>query len=740
MRKVLLAAGMMIISHSLMAQLFTGVDATKFHPSAQLVRMDERSNAPLFISFTEGSYIPASSGMESLRAILKSKNDDSWQLIRTDADDIGMNHQRYQQYYRGVPVVTGEYIIHEKNGKMVSANGVFYDGLNLSASPQINESIALQNALNDIGASTYLWQTSDREQEALVGHSHGRSLPQGELVILPSLTNDKHQSVSLCWKFDIYATQPHERFHIYINAVDGRVMFKENRICTFVANGSGNTKYSGTQSFTTDSLAPGSYRLRDISRGSGIETYDLNNGTNYGAAVDFTDTDNVWTVTTNQDDAALDAHWGTQKTYDYYLQTHSRNSYNNAGAILRSYVHYSSGYNNAFWNGSQMTYGDGNGSTFSPLTELDVVAHELTHGVTEYSSNLVYSYQSGALNESFSDIFGTTVDFFARPLTANWKIGDQCYTPGTAGDALRFMDNPNAAGDPDTYLGTYWYTGTGDAGGVHTNSGVQNFWYYLLSVGGTGTNDVGFAYNVSGITIAKARMIAYRNNSFYLTSGSQYSDAGFYSLQSASDLYGNCSAEAVSVKNAWDAVNVTGLQLNANATVTANPACTGGVIQLNAAGGTSYVWSGPGGFSSTSASPSISNASSANNGVYTCTVTNANGCSSSKSVTISVLPAPSVSVTGGGAICGGTSLNLACNAAVAGTGNSSGSNNALFNIPDANQTGISSTIPIGRSLNASSIISVTIDSIIHPYTADLVINLVAPNGSTITLASGVGGA
>ncbi|MBL0343113.1 MAG: hypothetical protein IPP71_20945 [Bacteroidetes bacterium] len=234
----------------------------------------------------------------------------------------------------------------------------------MTSTPVLNESIALQHALTDIGASKYLWQTSDKEQEATVGHSHGGTLPQGELVILPAIGNDKQQVAALCWKFDIYALDPHQRYYVYVNAIDGRILFKENRICTFVANGSGNTKYSGTQSFTTDSIAPGSYRLRDVSRGGGVETYDMNNSTNYGTAVDFTDTDNVWTVTTNQDDAALDAHWGTQKTYDYYLGIHNRNSYNNAGAILRSYVHYSSAYNNAFWNGSQMTYGDGNGTTF----------------------------------------------------------------------------------------------------------------------------------------------------------------------------------------------------------------------------------------------------------------------------------------------------------------------------------------------------------------------------------------
>jgi bacillolysin len=556
MRKLLLGLGMTFLSGSMMAQNLVGREAEKFHPSAQFVRFDDRSPAPLFVSFRDNSYVPVSATASIMKEVLQQSGNDSWQLIRTDHDELGMQHHRYQQYYKGIPVQTGEYIVHEKQGVIKSMNGIFYKSLPAATNPVIGETEALDRALEDIGASVYLWETPDAEQIALVGHSHGKDRPKGELVILPSLGFEKGQTTALCWKFDIYAHEPHQRYNIYINAENGKVMFKENRICTFAANGSGNTRYSGLRSFTTDSIAPGSYRLRDVTRGGGVETYDMNNGTNYGAAVDFTDADNFWNTTTNQDDAALDAHWGTQMTYDYYFQTHGRNSYNNAGAVLRSYVHYSSNYNNAFWNGSQMTYGDGNGATFSPLTELDVVAHELTHGVTNFSSNLVYSYQSGALNESFSDIFGITVDFFARPGTANWLLGDQCYTPGTPGDALRSMSNPNSAGDPDTYLGTNWYTGAADNGGVHQNSGVQNYWYYLLCVGGSGTNDVGFNFNVTGITMTKARMIAYRNNTFYLTSSSQYSDAAFYSLQSATDLYGNCSPEAVSVKNAWDAVNV----------------------------------------------------------------------------------------------------------------------------------------------------------------------------------------
>ncbi|MBE0641048.1 MAG: M4 family metallopeptidase, partial [Bacteroidales bacterium] len=228
---------------------------------------------------------------------------------------------------------------------------------------------------------------------------------------------------------------------------------------------------------------------------------------------------------------------------------HGRNSIDDNGFALRSYVHYDVAYANAFWDGYRMTYGDGNGS-IGPLVALDIVAHEISHGLTSYTADLVYSYESGAMNEAFSDIFGTAVEFYAKPSAANWTIGENI------GSAFRSMSNPNAYGDPDTYLGNNWYSGSNDNGGVHTNSGVLNHWFYLLSVGGAGTNDLGDAYNVNGIGIMDASRVAYRMLSVYLTSTSQYADARFYGIKAAIDLFGACTPAVASVTNAFYAIGV----------------------------------------------------------------------------------------------------------------------------------------------------------------------------------------
>jgi Zn-dependent metalloprotease/subtilisin-like proprotein convertase family protein len=725
-----------LLSFSVNAQVLSGEKAKAINKNLMEVRYDQRTKAPLYLEFSAGSAISATEGINGIANLLGTKAADTWQLIRSDKDNLGFTHNRYQQYYQNIKVVSGEYILHQKGNRLVSANGVFYSPLSINTTASITEQQALILAKQNIGASKYLSDCSEAEQMALTGHIHN---PTGELVILPSFNNGAKQSPVLCWKLDVYATTPHERYNVYVDATTGKIIFKENRICTITTNGTAVTKYSGVQTIKVDSLSPTSYRLREYSRGAGVETLNLQTGTNYASAVDFTDADNFWNTTTNQDNAALDAHYGAGKTYDYYLLKHNRNSYDNLGSILQSYVHFSTSYNNAFWNGSVMTYGDGNGTTFSPLTELDIAAHELSHGVTEFSSNLIYSYESGALNESFSDIFGVSVYFYANPTTANWTIGDNCYTPATPGDGIRYMSNPNLAGDPDTYLGTNWYTGTGDNGGVHYNSGVQNFWYYLLCTGGSGTNDLGFAYNVTNIGMANAEQIAYRNNCFYLTSSSQYADAAFYSIKSSNDIFGNCSFTTLQVKNAWDAVGVATNSLNSLATTTVvGGSCLGAPLQLSASGGTSFSWTGPGGFTSTLQNPIITNTSIANNGNYTCVITDANGCSGTASTKVNLNNPPSTIVSGGGLVCNGLSVQLNANGIVYGQGQNIGSNGTALFIPDYPSAGVSSTINAAGSTNANEIISVTIDSLIHTYDGDLKIELISPSGSSIILANSVG--
>ena len=242
--------------------------------------------------------------------------------------------------------------------------------------------------------------------------------------------------------------------------------------------------------------------------------------------------------------------------YDYWLSTHNRNSWNNLGGKMINYVHFRANYDNASWNGSAMQYGDGN-TAFTPLTCLDVCAHEMGHGICQATAGLVYLNESGALNEGFSDIWGACVEYYTDPTKQTWIVGEDISR--TSG-GLRSMSDPLSTGVltrcPANYRGTRWNFGTTDNGGVHTNSGVMNHWFYILSVGKQGVNEQRQAYSVTGIGIIDAARIAYRAERLYLTPNSDYRSTRIFTIQAATDLFGATSAQVQAVIDAWFAVGL----------------------------------------------------------------------------------------------------------------------------------------------------------------------------------------
>ncbi len=484
---------------------------------------------------------------------LQTTAQDELVLLTTTEDELGQVHQKYQQYFDGIPVDGRTVTVHSKNGQIKNLTGDFKALELVSTTPNLTKPSGLQAAMNHVGATKYAWEgdecshnTSDHKGHS---HDHDITMPEGELVIFAHPT-DK-EMVRLAYKYDIYASEPLYRAFVYVDANTGEILFENNRIHHTDTGGTCTTLYNGTQNITVDYTGT-LYRLRQTADGNGIQTFDLNNGTNYSNASDVTSSSPNFTAASTH--TANQAHFGAEQTHQYFLTQHNRNSYNGNGAIIKSYVSYSTNYVNAFWDGSRMTYGDGDGVNYGPLVSLDIVGHEIAHGVTEYTANLVYSYESGALNESFSDIFGESIENYATG-TNDWLMGDQIGAGGSGG-ALRSMSNPNQYNHPDTYLGDYWYSGSGDNGGVHYNSGVQNKWFYILTEGESGTNDNGDSYAVTGIGMDAAGAIAYRNLSVYLSSSSNYAAARAGAIQSAIDLYGAGSAEEIATTDAWYAVGV----------------------------------------------------------------------------------------------------------------------------------------------------------------------------------------
>ncbi len=544
--------------------LLSGISLFSFAQNdAKKENRDSDNNTPTFVEFREDSKKDEANSKQVLKTYLKSSVNDDFKIEKSETDGLGFTHTKHGQYFKGIKVEFGSYITHARKGIIETMSGDYKkieDGF--SVKPVLTEALALKAALTAVNAKEYMWQTEDAAE--YYAKVKGKYSPTGVLVIIENFQgNSKAEKIQsrLAYKFDIYATEPLSRANVYIDAKNGELIFSDAVIHHAAAPATFATRYSGTQTATTDSYT-GGFRLRDVSRGLGVETYNMKKKTRYTSAVDFVDANNQWTeyANVNKDNAALDAHMGAQNTYDYFKNVHNRNSYNNTGAKIKSYVHYSANYVNAFWDGTRMTYGDGNGTTFDPLTSQDVCSHELGHAVCSSSANLVYQKESGALNEALSDIWGACVEYYKFPTKGTWNVGEDFDIANHQG--FRNMQNPNQFSDPDTYGGSFWINPnctpaqSNDYCGVHTNSGVLNFWFYLLTTGGAGTNDIGNAYNVASIGILDAAKITYRMETVYMTSSTNYAGARTGAIQAAIDLFGAGSAQVIATTNAFYAVGV----------------------------------------------------------------------------------------------------------------------------------------------------------------------------------------
>ncbi len=501
-----------------------------------------------WLEFREDVTLNPATIFEDLKKAFELSNDDQMKIQRTQDDNIGYKHYRYQQYYKNRKVIYGEFIVHQNNrGYVQSANGRLITGLDLSDATSLDESHALKSALQFMNAPKYLWQNPEMEKELkrIEKNENATYYPKGELVYVPGTNDAKYdtQIYHLAWKFEV-RTEGTEVLSkaVYVDANTGSVIHYKD-IAMVCSSGTGTSAFNGTVSISSK-VNGANFDSHNDCQATDILVYNCNGG----GAVNtlYSDGDNVWG---NQ--SAAQAQWGAAQVYSYYNGEHTRQSWDGAAGNMIVYNNAFAGQNNACWGctGNSTIYYAGNTSAATDdWNTNDIVGHEFTHGVTQDEAGLVYQNESGALNESFSDIFGEMVE--------SWSEGNCDFLVGADRGSIRSFSNPNAFNDPDTYLGTNWYSGTADNGGVHTNSGVQNFWFYLVSNGGSGTNDLGKSYNVTGITRFKARDIAYRSLVNYLTSSSTYIDARAGSLRAAFDLYGACSPEIQAIGDAWHAVGV----------------------------------------------------------------------------------------------------------------------------------------------------------------------------------------
>lgn len=492
---------------------------------------------------------------------------DDVKVTKVFIDDLNMGHTRVQQIVNNVPVWGGEAIVHlNKDGSLATITDDLVEASYVNTEPNFSKEDSIRFAVRSYKGSKFLTEK-----------------PVADLWIYPT-----EQGNHLVYRVQLRREDGSAETAmpvIFIDAQTGVKIDEYDNLQT--ATGSGASLYNGTVAIETY-YNGSTYYLEGIGRKIG--TFDNRNTTT--STNRFSDTDNTWNTVTQR--AAVDAHFGAAQTLDYYQNVHGRNGIDGSGgpgfytsadgvtALISSKVHYSSNYNNAFWNGQFMTYGDGDGSTFTPLVTLDICGHEMTHGVTERTAGLIYQNESGALNESMSDVFGAMVERYKNGGTVNnrtWQIGEDAYTPNTSGDALRDMSNTHSSGDPDHY--SERYTGTADNGGVHTNSGISNYAFYLLSQGGTHhLSNV----NVTGVGATAAEKIFYRALTTYMTSSTNFADARTATLNAASDLYGASSSQYTRTATAWCAVGVGACPTTSTPTPTPNPTPT--------PGGSNYVVNG----------------------------------------------------------------------------------------------------------------------------------------------------
>ena len=355
----------------------------------------------------------------------------------------------------------------------------------------------------------------------------------------------------------VRADQTPSRIHTIVDANTGATLSAWDDIET--ADGTGKSMYSGTVAITT-SGSGSSYSMTDGAHGNGSTT-DLKGATSGNGTV-FTDADNVWGngSTSDRATAAVDAHYGAAATWDYYKNVHGRNGIFNNGTGVRSRVHYGNAYVNAFWDGAQMTYGDGSGNAH-PLTQLDVAGHEMSHGVTENSAGLAYTGDAGGLNEATSDIFGTSVEWYENSASdvPDYLLGEKIDINGN-GTPLRYMDKPSKDGRGSVDC---WSTSTKNLD-PHYSSGVGNHWFYLASEGSGAKTINGVSYNsptcngstVSGVGRDAAAKIWYRALTTYMVSSETYPQARNSTIKATIDLYGASSTECAKVAAVWSALSV----------------------------------------------------------------------------------------------------------------------------------------------------------------------------------------
>jgi Zn-dependent metalloprotease len=519
---------------------------------------------------------------EALRIQMPSEE---FVVSKISTDDLGQTHVRLTQQLAGIPVYGSEILLHQQNGKIQLFNGRYYPTPTLeNLTPTISENEAQRTATDDLALTTTFKELTDFEKIALDGEQ-----TESELVIYHQ--NRAIDQERLVWHFMVIPNIA-ARWSYFVDAHTGEILHQFSHICKFggdhehhhhACENHQKETTSETTISTDNNLPPDGPAVANASDLFGINrtinTYEVSNTffmidgsrsmfnaaqsnmpdepvgsiwtidaqntspqNNDFAAIHVTSSNNNW-----NNPSAVSAHYNGGEAYQYFANTFGRNSINGQGGNIISLVNVADSdggdMDNAFWSGAAMFYGNGDQAFTSPLSKaLDVAGHEMSHGVVQTTANLEYQGESGALNESFADIFGAMID------RDDWKMGEDIVNTGIfSSGALRDLQDPNNGGNslndpgyqPDHVSDQF--TGSADNGGVHINSGITNRAYYLYA---------------TAIGKDKAEQVYYRALTQYLVKSSQFVDLRIAVVQAATDLHGANSTEVNAAKDALSAVGI----------------------------------------------------------------------------------------------------------------------------------------------------------------------------------------
>ncbi|MEZ4923907.1 MAG: M4 family metallopeptidase [Crocinitomicaceae bacterium] len=516
-----------------------------------------------------------------------SQPEDSMEVIRQWDDNImNFHHIRYQQTYQGIEVEGCEFIEHGRNENgLVYANGKICPDIHKRyVEKTITEEEALDAILEANPFVQFAWESPAWESSLQndLGDPSATYYPEGELVFgLMNYTNIQYLmdplDYTLTWRFVIKGIAPAFECEVYVDAVTGAIVRVYN---TERQDGPANVSGYGVQTLDTRSRGwPNNDFVLDTDNGDRNVHTKIDGGGPWALTAEVDDDDDDWGSTQQ---VATAPHWMVSMAWDYFTTIHGREGMHNFNVVrVRCDENsvYGAVYQNS-WTFDIIKIGYLDGGVYA--VDLEILAHEFSHGVNEHEGKLKYEFESGALDESFADIFGF--------LTRRWVTGSESWhlgVPGSMNRDQRSMQFPKTLGfhlefdgtfvnefpgQPDTYGGEFFYDLPygNDAGGVHVNSGIQNHWFYMLSFGESDVNDLGDSYTINGIGIDKAAAITYYNFTNNMEKNSQYIDAAEGAIETALLLYGECSFEHIETQNAWYAAGVGDETSCANAKIVEN--------------------------------------------------------------------------------------------------------------------------------------------------------------------------